>query len=119
MGSSCGMPDARSPVSHSSLAGATTAVFVNTAVARHGGALKRLATLLGGDSDRLFRLAESTDPDLAAYVHNIPNVPEFLRTARAMKLTSEDFATLIEEVKRRRPLEAALTSDVRTSRATG
>ena len=80
--------------------------------------VKRLATLFGGDSDRLFRLAESTDPDLAAYVHSIPNVPEFLRTAGAMKLTSEDFATLIEEVKRRKPSEDAPTSSVRTGRAT-
>lgn len=68
--------------------------------------VKRLATLLGGDSDLLFRLAESTDPDLAEYVHSIPNVPEFLRTAKAMNLTSEDFATLIEEMKQRRPSEA-------------
>ena len=72
--------------------------------------VKRLATLLGGDSDLLFRLAESTDPDLAAYVHSLPNVPEFLRTARAMKLTSEDFAALIEDLKRRRPSETVSTS---------
>ena len=72
--------------------------------------VKRLATLLGGDSDLLFRLAESTDPDLAEYVHSIPNVPEFLRTAKAMNLTSEDFAMLIEEVKQRRPSEAMRTS---------
>ena len=68
--------------------------------------VKRMATLLGGDPDLLFRLAESTDPDLAEYIHRIPNVPEFLRTAREMKLTSEDFEALIEEVRRRRPSEA-------------
>ena len=72
--------------------------------------VKRLATLLGGDSDLLFRLAESTDPDLADYVHSIPNVPEFLRTAKAMKLTSEDFAVLIERMKRQRPSESTRTS---------
>lgn len=72
--------------------------------------VKRLTTLLGGDSDLLFRLAESTDPDLAEYVRSVPNVPEFLRTARAMKLTSDDFAALIEDVKRRRPSEAARTT---------
>lgn len=72
--------------------------------------VKRLATLLGGDSDLLFRLAQSTDPDLAEYVHNIPNVPEFLRTAKAMRLTSEDFAVLIEHVKRRRPSGTAGTT---------
>ena len=67
--------------------------------------VKRMATLLGGDPDLLFRLAESTDPDLAEYIHLMPNVPEFLRTAKAMKLTLEDFEALIEEVKRRRPPE--------------
>ena len=72
--------------------------------------VKQLATLLGGDSDLLFRLAESTDPDLAEYVHSIPNVPEFLRTAKAMKLTSEDFAVLIEHLKRRRLSESTRTS---------
>ena len=67
--------------------------------------IKRIATLLGGDPDLLFRLAESTDPDLADYIHIVPNVPEFLRTAMAEKLTSEDFEALIEEIKRRRPSE--------------
>ena len=68
--------------------------------------VKRLAMLLGGDADFLFRLADSTDPDLAAYVHSVPNVPEFLRTAKAMKLTSEDFATLIQELKQRESSDA-------------
>jgi len=67
--------------------------------------IKRIATLLGGDPDLLFRLAESTDPSLAEYIHLVPNVPEFLRTAMAQKLTSEDFEALIEEIKRRRPSE--------------
>ena len=72
--------------------------------------VKRLTTLLGGDSDRLFRLAESTDPDLAEYVHSIPNVPAFLRTAKAMKLTSGDFAALIEEMKQRAASEVSPTT---------
>ncbi|MDQ7814226.1 MAG: helix-turn-helix transcriptional regulator [Patescibacteria group bacterium] len=65
--------------------------------------VKKVAMLLGGDADLLFRLAESTDPDIAEYVHVVPNVPEFLRTARALRLTSDDFAVLTEEIKRRRP----------------
>ena len=64
-----------------------------------------MAALLGGSPDLLFRLAESTDPDLAEYIHFVPNVPEFLRTARELKLTSEDFEALIEEVRRGRPSE--------------
>ena len=73
--------------------------------------VKRMATLLGGDPDLLFRLAESTDPDLAEYIHRIPNVPEFLRMAREMELTSEDFEALIEEVRQRRPSEAFGTGE--------
>lgn len=65
--------------------------------------VKRMAAMLGGDPDMLFRLAESTDPDLADYIHQIPDVPEFLRVARAMELTSDDFKVLIEQVKRGRP----------------
>ena len=72
--------------------------------------VKRLTTLLGCDSDLLFRLAESTDPDLADYVHSIPNVSEFLRTAKAMELTSEDFAELIEDMKQRRLSESVRTT---------
>ena len=68
--------------------------------------IKRIATMLGGDPDLLFRLAESTDPDLADYIHLVPNVPEFLRVAMTQKLTSEDFEALIEEIKRRRSSEA-------------
>ena len=76
--------------------------------------VKRIATLLGGDPDLLFRLADSTDPDLAGYIHFTPNVPEFLRTAKAMRLTSEDFEVLIEEVKRHRPSEAATPEERQT-----
>jgi len=65
--------------------------------------VKRMANLLGGDTDLLFRLAESTDPSLAEYIHQVPNVPEFLRAAMAHKLTSEDFEVLISELKSRRP----------------
>jgi transcriptional regulator with XRE-family HTH domain len=65
--------------------------------------IKKIATLLGGDADLLFRLASSTDPDIAEYLNLVPNVPTFLRTAIDLRLTSEDFAELIAEVKRRRP----------------
>ena len=72
--------------------------------------VKRMATLLGGDPDMLFRLAESTDPDLAQYIHRMPRISEFLRTAKAMELTSEDFEVLIEGVKQRRPSETLKTT---------
>jgi transcriptional regulator with XRE-family HTH domain len=64
--------------------------------------VKKIAKLLGGDPDLLFRLATSTDPDIAEYLHLVPNVPEFLRTAMTLRLTSDDFAELIEVVKKRR-----------------
>ena len=72
--------------------------------------VKRMATLLGCDPDLLFRLAERTDPDLAEYIHLTPKIPEFLRTARDMNLTSEGFDVLIKEVKQRRPSET-VTAD--------
>ena len=71
--------------------------------------VKRMATLFGGDSDLLFRLAESTDPELAEYLHVTPHAPEFLRVSKALELTSEDFKVLIEEVKRRRPSDSVTT----------
>ena len=68
-----------------------------------------MATLLGGDPDMLFRLAESTDPDLAEYIHQTPTVPEFLRVARALELTAGDFTVLTEQIKRSRPSETGTT----------
>lgn len=63
--------------------------------------VKKIARLLGGDADLLFRLADSTDPDIVEYLNLVPNVPEFLRTAMALRLTSDDFEELIKELKRR------------------
>ncbi len=63
--------------------------------------IKKMAMLLGGDADVLFRLAASTDPDIAEYMNVVPNVPEFLRTAKSLHLTSDDFADLIDQIKRR------------------
>lgn len=67
--------------------------------------VKRIARLLGGDADLLFRLADSTDPDLAEYMNLVPNVNEFLRTAMALRLSSDDFTELIEIVKKRSTAE--------------
>ena len=63
--------------------------------------VKRIAQLLGGDPDVLFRLADSTDPDLAEYMHHVPKIPEFLRTAKELGLESADFDELIAEIQRR------------------
>lgn len=63
--------------------------------------IKKLARLLGGDPDLLFRLAASTDPDIAEYMNLVPNAPEFLRLAMALRLTSDDFGELIEHLKRK------------------
>ena len=64
--------------------------------------VKGMATLFGGDPDLLFRLAQSTDPSLADYIHLVPEVPEFLRTAMALQLTSDDFTQMTDELRRRR-----------------
>jgi HTH-type transcriptional regulator, competence development regulator len=61
----------------------------------------RMARLLGGDSDLLFRLSQSTDPELAEYVNSVPKLPEFLRSAMAAGLTSEDFDEFIKEIQKR------------------
>jgi HTH-type transcriptional regulator, competence development regulator len=63
--------------------------------------IKKIARLLGGDADLLFRLGTTTDPDIAEYMNLVPNVPEFLRTAMALRLTSDDFDELIDHLKRR------------------
>ena len=36
------------------------------------------------------------------------SVPEFLRVAKALELTAEDFTVLTEQVKRRRPSETGV-----------
>ena len=61
--------------------------------------IRRIAALLGGDADVLFRLADSTDPELAEYVNSIPKLPEFLRTAMAARLSSDDFQRLIDQIQ--------------------
>ncbi len=61
-----------------------------------------MATLFGGDADVLFRLAQSTDPELADYVNSVPALPEFLRTAMAARLTSEDFEQLMEQIRKQK-----------------
>ena len=61
--------------------------------------IRRMAALFGGDADLLFRLAESTDPELAEYVYSVPKLPEFLRTAMAAKLSSDDFQRLIDQIR--------------------
>ena len=64
--------------------------------------IRKMATTFGGDADVLFRLAQSTDPELADYVNSVPALPEFLRTAMAARLTSEDFEQLIEQIQKRK-----------------
>jgi transcriptional regulator with XRE-family HTH domain len=61
----------------------------------------RMATLFGGDGDVLFRLAHSTDPELAEYVNSVPTLPEFLRSAMAARLTSADFQELTDLIRKR------------------
>jgi transcriptional regulator with XRE-family HTH domain len=64
--------------------------------------IRKMATLFGGDADVLFRLAQSTDPELADYLNSMPALPEFLRTAMAVRLTSEDFENLIAQIQKQK-----------------
>lgn len=63
--------------------------------------IKRIAVLLGGDPDLLFRLAESTDPDLADFMHLVPEAAQFLRTAKTLGLSGRDFKELTQEIEER------------------
>lgn len=72
--------------------------------------IKKIAWLLGGDADLLFRLSNSTDPDITEYMNIVPNLPEFLRTAMNLRLTSDDFDELINELKRRGPPSGRVAS---------
>ncbi len=67
--------------------------------------IKKMAALFGVDPDLLFRLSDTTDPDLAEYLNVVPNVAKFLRVAIERRLTAEDFAALIEQVKRTKPVD--------------
>ena len=64
--------------------------------------IRKMASTFGGDADVLFRLAHSTDPELAEYVNSVPALPEFLRAAMSAQLTSEDFEQLIEQIRKRK-----------------
>jgi len=72
--------------------------------------IRKMATAFGGDADTLFRIAESTDPELAEYVNSVPALPEFLRTAMAERLTSDDFEQLIEQIRGRKPTRRKKTT---------
>lgn len=63
--------------------------------------IKRMATLLGGDPDLLFRLSESTDPDLADFMNVVPEAAQFLRAARSLGLRGQDFVVLTREIRER------------------
>ena len=77
--------------------------------------IRRIAALLGGDADVLFRLADSTDPELAEYVNSIPKLPEFLRTAMAARLSSDDFQRLIDQIQ----TESSSTTSKKRSKLRG
>lgn len=64
--------------------------------------VRKMARLFGGDADVLFRLAQSTDPELADYVNSVRALPEFLRTAMAARLTSEDYERLAEQIRKQK-----------------
>jgi len=64
--------------------------------------VKRIAILLGGDADLLFKLAESTDPDLAKFMHDVPESAQFLRTAISIGFSAVDFEALAVEIQKQR-----------------
>ena len=66
----------------------------------------KMAELLGVDSNSLLALADKTPPEVQrAFLKNevyIKKVPQFLKTATASNLSSEDWDELIELIKEKK-----------------
>lgn len=58
--------------------------------------VKELARLLAADPDVLFRLSSSTDPEVADYIHNQPEVINLLRYIKDANFTEVDIKSLIQ-----------------------
>jgi len=62
--------------------------------------IKKMAVLLGADSDELLELAGKVDPELGEIIKEQPRaMADFLRTAREKGLTSEDIREITERIR--------------------
>jgi HTH-type transcriptional regulator, competence development regulator len=58
--------------------------------------IKDLAKLLAADPDVLFRLASSTDPEVASYLHDRPEIMNLLRYIKSAKFTEDEIQSLTQ-----------------------
>ena len=57
--------------------------------------IKELAKVLAADPDVLFRLSSSTDPEVAGYLHDQPEVMNLLRYIKEASFTEDEIKNLI------------------------
>lgn len=62
--------------------------------------IKELAKVLAADPDVLFRLSSSTDPDVINFLHDNPEIINFLRFIKEANFTDEKIKRLIEEAEK-------------------
>lgn len=62
--------------------------------------IKELARVLAADPDVLFRLSSSTDPEIADYLHNQPEVMNLLRFIKDAALNDSELKYLLEAAER-------------------
>ena len=58
--------------------------------------IKKLANLLAADPDVLFRLSSSTDPELVDFLHEQPEMLNFLRFLKEKKFSEKEIRQLFK-----------------------
>ena len=58
--------------------------------------IKKLAKVLASDPDVLFRLSSSTDPEIVGYLHDQPELMNFLRFIKGANFTEAEIKSLIQ-----------------------
>lgn len=61
--------------------------------------IKELAKILAADPDVLFRLSSSTDPEVAHYLHDQPEVMHLLRYIKEASFTEDEIKSLIQSAE--------------------
>ncbi len=61
--------------------------------------IKVLAKVLAADPDVLFRLSSSTDPEVAGFLHDRPEIMNLLRFIKDANFSDEDIKRLLQVAK--------------------
>lgn len=64
--------------------------------------IRKLATILDDDFDQLMALAGRISQEVGDYVKADPQMPEFLRRAKARHISADDLMKLLEKTKGRK-----------------